>query len=322
MAYIPFPPTWPVYTPKDKLGDWFESYASLLELNVWMDTKLESSAWSKDSLSWTVSVRRGQEPARTFHPKHIIFCTGYAGEPKMTAFPGQNDFKGVLYHGFQHQDAASTGDSSGKTVVVVGTGNSGHDIAQNYCENGAKVTMLQRGPTYVINPDIGLDMLVGGMYCDNGPPTEDADLYSQSIPLPLNLALARLSTVAVAEAEKETLQGLEKAGFKLNDGVDGGGIFSLFLTRGGGYYIDVGCSKLIIDGKIKIEQNPKGIQGFEEDAVILGDGRKLKADIVVLATGYGTMRQSLRNTLGPEVADSCTEVWDLDEEGELNGVSS
>jgi hypothetical protein len=140
--------------------------------------------------------------------------------------------------------------------------------------------------------------------------------------LPLALALARLSTVAVAEAEKETLQGLEKAGFRLNDGLDGSGLSSLFLTRGGGYYLDVGCSKLIIDGKIKIEQNPKGIQGFEEDAVILGDGRKMKADIVVLATGYGTMRQSLRRALGPEVADCCKDVWDLDEEGEMNGVSS
>src|ERR1700712_3185521 len=98
MAYIPFPPTWPFFTPKDKLGDWFESYATLLDLNVWTDTKLESSAWSKDSSSWIVSVKRGQEPPRPFHPKHIIFCTGHAGEPNITTFPGQNDFKGIVYY--------------------------------------------------------------------------------------------------------------------------------------------------------------------------------------------------------------------------------
>jgi cation diffusion facilitator CzcD-associated flavoprotein CzcO len=311
-----------MFTPKDKLGDWFESYATLLDLNVWIDTKLKSSAWSKDSSSWTITLKRGQESPREFHPRHVIFCTGYAGEPKLTIFPGQNDFKGIVYHGTEHKDASAAGDTAGKSVLVVGTGNSGHDIAQNYCENGANVTMLQRGPTYVINPDIGLDMLVGSLYTDNGPPIDDADLYAQSIPIPVSLALARLSTPAIAEAEKETLQGLDKAGFKLNDGLDGSGLFGLFLTRGGGYYLDVGCSKLIIDGKIKIEQSPQGVQGFEGDGVVIGDGKKLKADIVVLATGYDTMRTSLRKILGSEVADSCKDVWDLDDEGEINAVSS
>ncbi|KAF2665642.1 FAD/NAD(P)-binding domain-containing protein [Microthyrium microscopicum] len=320
MPYMPFPSTWPFFTAKDKLADWFESYAELMDLNVWMNTNLESATWSEDISSWTATVKRGEESTRTFHPKHVIFATGHSGEPKIPSFPGQSDFKGTIYHGSQHQDASTTGDATGKRVIVVGTGNSGHDIAQNYCENGARVTMLQRRTTHVVKADTGLLMMTEALYGENSPPTEDADLYAQSFPVPVNFALMRATIKAIAEAEKENLQGLQKAGFKLNDGVDGSGLFSLYYTRGGGYYIDVGCSQLIIDGKIKIEQSPNGIKGFDQDGLILADGRRLEADIVVLATGYDNMRTSLRKALGDEIADKCKDVWDLDDEGEMNAM--
>ena len=93
------------------------------------------------------------------------------------------------------------------------------------------------------------------------------------------------------------------------------------MTRGGGYYIDVGCSQLIIDGKIKMKQSPDGISGFNERGLILKDGSKLDADIVVLATGYDNMRTTVRKVLGDGIADRLVDVWDLDEQGELNGVS-
>jgi hypothetical protein len=322
MAFLNFPPTWPFFTAKDKLADWFESYAELMDLNVWMNTNLESSSWSDQKSAWTVSVKRGEETPRAFHPKHIILCTGHSGEPNIPSFPGQNEFKGAVYHGSQHQDASIIGDAAGKRVIVVGTGNSGHDIAQNFCDNGATVTMLQRSSTYVLDAAIGLIMLTDTLYGDNSPSTEDADLYVQSFPIPVNFALARLSGPKIAEAEIENLRGLEKAGFKLSDGVDGAGLFSLYYTRSGGYYINVGCTQLIIDGKIKIQQSPDGIQGFDKDALILPDGTRLEADVVVLATGYDNMRTSLRKTLGREVADRCKDVWDLDEEGEINAVST
>jgi hypothetical protein len=163
-------------------------------------------------------------------------------------------------------------------------------------------------------------MMTEALYGENSPPTEDADLYAQSFPVPVNFAIARMTIAKIAEVERETLQGLQKAGFRLNDGVDGAGLFSLYFTRGGGYYIDVGCSQLIIDGKIKIEQSPNGIKGFDQDALILADGKRLEADIVVLATGYDNMRTSLRKALGSGIADQCKDVWDLDEEGEMNAV--
>ena len=159
MAYLPFPQTWPLFTPKDKLGDWFEAYASIMELNVWLSSSLTSATYSDEDKQWTTTVKRGGGTERTLRPNHVVLCTGHSGEPRVPTFPGQDDFKGSVYHGSHHKDA-SDHDVSGKRVVVVGTGNSGHDIAQNFCENGAEsVTMLQRSGTYVLKADIGGEML-------------------------------------------------------------------------------------------------------------------------------------------------------------------
>lgn len=159
------------------------------------------------------------------------------------------------------------------------------------------------------------------MYEEGGPPIEDADIMGQSLPIPVQFALNVGLTKRIAEAEKETLEGLESAGFKIDFGVNGSGIYRKYITRGGGYYIDVGCSQLIIDEKIKVVQSPEGILGFQENGLELADGRTLPADIVALATGYDNMRTSVSKVLGEEVVSRCKDVWDLGEEGEVNAVS-
>ena len=251
---------------------------------------------------------------------NIDFLQGHSGEPKIPNFPGQKDFKGEVYHASEHQDASLAGDVTGKKVVVVGTGNSGHDIAQNFHENGSAVTMVQRRGTYVISAKTGLFMLHAGLYEEGGPPTEDADVYSQSLPNPVQFALGVHSTKRIAAAEKDNIDGLTKAGFNIDFGDNGSGIYRKYITRGGGYYIDVGCSQLIIDGKIKVKQSPDGIKGFEPNALVLADGTKLEADVVVLATGYDNMVTSARKIFGDKIADRCKDVWDLDSEGEVNAV--
>ena len=167
MAYLPFPKNWPQFTPKDKLGDWFEAYASLMELNVWTNTSVVSAAYDDDNRIWTVTVQKPDGFSRTLHPKHVVFATGHSGEPKVPSFPGQEQFRGTVYHGSQHRDAAEY-DVRGKKVIVVGTGNSGHDIAENFYENGADVTMLQRRGTYVISVEKGVFMLHEGTHDEYG----------------------------------------------------------------------------------------------------------------------------------------------------------
>lgn len=321
MPYLPFPSNWPLFTPKDKLGDWFEVYASAMELNVWTSTSIQGAEYNDKTKTWTAQIVRSDKSVRVIRPKHIILATGHSGEPLVPRFPGQEKFRGTVYHASQHQDASDDASVKGKKVVVVGSGNSGHDISQNFCENGADVTMLQRSGTYVFGVDSALEFQHKGMYDETGISTEDADLYSQSLPLPVQFAIKVHETARITEAEKEQIEGLRRAGFALSFGDDNSGVTRLYVCKGGGYSIDVGCSKLIIDGKIKVHHSPNGIKEFDEDGLVLADGNKLDADVVVLATGYDNMRTTARKILGDKVADRLQDVWGLNDEGELNAVS-
>ncbi|RAK76886.1 flavin-containing monooxygenase [Aspergillus fijiensis CBS 313.89] len=320
LAHLPFPKTWPKYLPKDKLADWLESYSTIMELNVWTQTAVKSAEYDEAAGNWTVClVRDGVE--RILRPRHIAWCAGHLGLPKIPSFPGQGDFKGTIYHASQHVDARELAPQ-GKKVVVVGTGNSGHDIAQDFYQQGAVVTMLQRGPTYVLTEEHGLPLIPEnhGIDNDNRPPLDTQDILSESLPWPVTLALCVDLTKRISAADSAVLEGLRSIGFQLDFGLDGAGLLRSLVSRGGGYYIDFGCSQLLIDRKIQLHSCAGGIASFDQGGLHLADGTYLAADIVVLATGYANMRDSVPHTLGPKVADQCKDVWDLDEEGEIQTI--
>jgi cation diffusion facilitator CzcD-associated flavoprotein CzcO len=316
MPYLPFPAHWPVFTPKDKLADWFEAYVAAMELNVWTGTEFLGGEFDDTSRQWTVRVRRADGTERILHPHHVVLATGMSGVPNIPTIPGLDHFTGTVSHSSAHPGGA---EFAGRKAIVVGCCNSGHDIAQDFYEQGADVTMVQRSSTYVMSSENGIAVLFAGVYEEGGPPVEDADMMFASLPYPLVGELHKGATKTLAEMDADLLAGLEKAGFKLDFGDDGTGLFMKYLTRGGGYYIDVGASRLIADGKIKIKQGVE-IERFTRDGVVFSDGSSLPADVVVLATGYQNMRESARRLLGDKVADRCRPVWGLDDEGELRTI--
>ncbi|KAL7953456.1 FAD/NAD(P)-binding domain-containing protein [Trichoderma compactum] len=321
LPYIPFPSHWPLFMPKDKLADWLEAYASLMELNVWCNTELLSTAFDETTKIWTVELKRSDGLIRIVRPRHIVLATGNAGDAIIPHFEGIESFEGTAYHGSQHKDASEHADLSSKHVVIIGSGTSAHDLCQNFHECGAaSVTMLQRGSTHVLTAKKGLPMLHSGTYEEGGPPTEDLDVNSQSKPLPVQFALNVFTTNAIKTVDKNIIDGLTSAGFKLDYGEDGSGIYRKYITRGGGYYIDVGCSQLIIDGKVKVKSNPGGIKSFTPEGLLLADGSELKADIIIMATGYQTMHSTAKKLFGDKVASRLGKDWGLNEEGEISSI--
>ncbi|RHZ55394.1 hypothetical protein CDV55_105470 [Aspergillus turcosus] len=322
MPYLPFPSSWPIFTPKDKLAEFFEAYAKLLELNVWTRTKLKSSSWSDDQKQWTIVLERrrddGSVESRTVHPQHVIQATGHSGEKSLPRFKGMDSFKGDrICHSSEFKEANPA--SKGKKAVVVGSGNSGHDIAQDFYEKGYDVTMVQRSTTCVISSGSIVEIGLKGLYQEAGPLTEDSDLYLWSIPVELFKAQQIKLTAAQNQRDAAILKALDKAGFKVDMGSDNAGLMMKYLSRGGGYYIDVGGSQLIADGKIKVKQGqeitevlPHGLQ--------FADGTQLEADEIVFATGYQNMKTQARAIFGDEVADRVESVWGFDQEGEMRTI--
>ncbi|GGL11489.1 flavin-containing monooxygenase [Nocardia jinanensis] len=315
MPYLPYPDNWPVFAPKELIADWFEAYAWILQLNAWTGTEAVQTDYDEDAGRWNLRVNRnGAE--RILHPRHLVFATGaFAGDPTIPTYPGAEAFRGETIHSSQHHGGR---DLEGKNVVVVGTGASAHDVAQDAYEQGAHVTMVQRGPTYVVSSRYGVPAMHEALYSESSPPVEDADLIALSMPWNLYLETARPGVAALAEIDKDLLDGLRAAGFQLTDGINGSGLFGLSLTRGGGYYIDKGCSQLIIDKKISLRHGE--IDRYTETGVVFSDGTSEDADLVVFATGWPNMRDNIRPIVGDAVADQLTEVWGLDEQGEIRGT--
>ncbi|KAK4175200.1 putative monooxygenase [Triangularia setosa] len=323
MPYLPFPEHWPIFTPKDKLAEWFEFYAKALELNVWTSTSLASSAWDEDARAWEVKVNKGGREERVLRPKHVVLCTGHSGKKFMPEIKGFEEgvFKGLAVHSADFPGARQQegGGERKRKAVVVGACNSAHDICQDYYEKGYDVTMVQRSSTCVVSNKAALQVLLAVLYEEGGPPVEDSDLWLHGWPSEIMKSIQIDLTKIQREVDKDLLEGLEKAGFRTDKGVDEGGLFMKYLQRGGGYYIDVGMSQLIIDRKVKVKQGEE-IEELVENGLRFKNGEVLEADEIVFATGYMNMRTQARYILGDEVADRVDDVWGWDAEGEMKGI--
>jgi cation diffusion facilitator CzcD-associated flavoprotein CzcO len=313
MPYMPFPPTWPVYIPKDMLANWFESYVDAMELNFWSGTELTSGSYDDARRQWNVTLRRPNGSDRVMHPRHLIFATGVSSIPYTPDVPGLDAFAGTLVHSGDFKNAKQWKD---RKTMVLGTGTSGHDVAQELHAHGADVTIIQRSRTYVVS--LKEAQSVYAIYSE-GIPFEDCDLLATSFPYPVLQRSYQLSTARGREVDKALLDSLEKCGFRLHFGEDETGFQMMYLRRGGGYYFNVGCSDLIISGEVKLLQYAD-IEKFVAQGAQLRDGRLIPADLLVLATGYKNQQDTVRAYLGDAIANRIGPVWGFDDGGELRNM--
>ncbi|KRQ95898.1 flavin-containing monooxygenase [Bradyrhizobium valentinum] len=313
LPYLHFPPNWPTYIPKDKLANWFEAYVEAMELNFWTETEFEGGSYDEKEGRWTVTLRCADGGTRTMHPRHVVLATGVSGIPSVPEIAGLKDFAGKVMHSSRYDDGENW---KGKRAIVIGTGNSGHDIAQDLYSSGAHVTLFQRSSTLVVSIEPSAQ-LVYAPY--NEGTLEDNDLITVSMPL----KLARKSHALTAEKskalDKELLDGLERVGFKLDFGEDNTGWQFKYLTRGGGYYFNVGCSDLIVKGDIALRQFAD-LDTFTASGAKMKDGEAIAADLVVLATGYKRQEELVRKLFGETVEKRVGTIWGFGEEQELRNM--
>lgn len=314
LPYMPFPRSWPVFIPKDMLANWFELYAEAMELNVWTETALTAGTWDEATRCWDVTLRRADGTERRMRPRHIVMANGVSSIPIMPDLRGLKEFKGVV----RHSGAYGSGlDWKGKRALVLGTGTSGHDVAQDLVvSDAAEVTLIQRRPTLVVS--LKEAQAPYALY-DEEIAFEDKDLLATSFPYPIYRRSHQRMTTMNRHADKALLEGLEQRGFRLSFGDDGSGWQFLYLNRGGGYYFDAGCSQMIIDGRVGLMQFDD-IACFGADGAIMKDGSTRQADLIVLATGYEGQAAAARRILGDAVGDRIGRVWGFDAEGELHGM--
>lgn len=307
LPYLPFPQNWPVFAPKDKIGDWLEFYTRVMEVPYWSRTSCTSARY--DGERWTVEVDRDGEKL-TLHPTHLVLATGMSGKPSIPTLPGQDEFAGEQHHSSAHPGPDRY---AGKKVVVIGSNNSAHDICKALVENGIDTTMVQRSSTHIVRSDSLMEIGLGDLYSERalaaGMTTEKADLTFASLPYRIMHEFQIPLYDQMRERDKHFYDRLTAAGFELDWGDDGSGLFMKYLRRGSGYYIDVGACDLVADGTIKLAHGQ--VSHLTSDSVVLADGTVLPADVVVYATGYGSMNGWAADLIGQDVADKVGKVWGL-----------
>ncbi|RUV33076.1 NAD(P)/FAD-dependent oxidoreductase, partial [Mesorhizobium sp. M7A.F.Ca.MR.148.00.0.0] len=309
LPYIPFPENWPVFTPKDKMGDWLEMYTRVMELNYWVATKCLSASYDEAEKVWTVVVDRVGRQI-TLKPKHIVFATGAYGPPRRIDLPGADRFKGELLHSSQY---ASGDKFRGRRVAVIGAASSGHDVCVDLWESGAEVTMIQRSPTTVVKSDtlmeVGFEIFSEDALA-RGITTEKADMIVASTPFALVPKGQRALYEVIKARDAAFYDRLRAAGFALDFGDDETGLLMKAYRTGSGYYIDVGASDLIIDGKIGIRSGV-AIKSLTPSGILFEDGSELAADAIIACTGYQSMNETVASIVSREVADKVGPCWGL-----------
>jgi cation diffusion facilitator CzcD-associated flavoprotein CzcO len=313
LPYMPFPPNWPVYIPKDKLANWFEAYVDAMELNFWTGTEFESGSYDEAQGHWNVALRRTDGSTRTMHPRHVVMATGVSGIPSLPEIASLKNFAGKVAHSSQYDDGENWKD---KRALVIGTGNSGHDIAQDLHSSGAEVTLVQRSSTLITNIEPSAQLAYSAY---NEGTLEDNDLIATSMPLTLAKRSHVMLTEQSRQIDKPLLDGLARSGFKLDFGDGGTGWQFKYLTRGGGYYFNVGCSDLVVSGAIKLAQF-SDIDCFVTEGARLNNGETLAADLIVLATGYRPQEYLVQKLFGEAIAVRVGPIWGFGDGQELRNM--
>ncbi|KIK53834.1 hypothetical protein GYMLUDRAFT_264910 [Collybiopsis luxurians FD-317 M1] len=316
FLYQPYPENWPLWTPGSKLGDWLEQYAVLQDLLVWTNSNIVSPpSYDRQTKEWTVNIDKSGQLI-TVHPNHIVVATGIYGKPVVPTYEGQDQFEGQILHA-----ATFPGGSyfAGKRCVVVGTGTSGHDIALDLSTRGAEsVTLIQRSSTCVQPGDLVAKQLQG--MWPAGVPVEVSDFRRFSTPVKLGfeiLAGARKHG-EMWEKEKCFMEQLEKAGMNINMGPFEAGVLGVVFSNHHGFWMDVGCAERILSGQIQIKSGIQ-ITRLDKNSITFTDGSTVEADVVIFATGYGSMKEYAKDLLSDDVVSQAKSLpyGVLDEEGEL-----
>lgn len=311
LPYLEFPKNWPIYSPKDKIADWLKAYSEIMELNYWGSTEVKHASYDEANGKWLVhAVREGEEIV--FEPQHLVLATGMSGRPRTPAIPGMESFRGDQHHSSRHPGPHAY---AGKRAVVIGSNNSAHDIAQALWEAGAEVTLVQRSSTLVVKQASLNQHALKRLYSEEavarGLTVERADMLNASTPYALMGDVQRQTNEAIKAQDQRFYDDLAKVGFQVDWGEGGNtGVFSLYLSRGAGYYIDIGASDLVIDGSIALKSKVD-VARIESESVVFSDGTEVAADLIVYATGYDPMEGWVLELLGPEIAAKVGKAWGL-----------
>lgn len=232
------------YFPTGKdLARGYQEYVDQHKINVQLSSYMKSASLDQKTNVWTINfVSQGE--TKTIRAPHFVLAIGAGGTiPKMPQLPGREHFRGEVIHSATYKNAS---EWKGKRCVIVGCGNTAHDVAEDMLDAGAaEVTMIQRGRTSVF-PIEHYSAWSDPIYNATSS-IEDADRQIMALPLVVTRLAALHGGKPLVDADPDRFDSLEKAGFRVERYGD---LWKLLTDRLGGHYMDVGASAKISAGLV------------------------------------------------------------------------
>ena len=198
-------------------------------------------------------------------------------------------------------------------MAVIGAASSAHDVAVDLWEAGADVTMVQRSPTTVVRSETLME-LAFDIYSEDaverGIDVDKADMIAAATPFALQPPLQKALYDRIRARDAEFYGKLAATGFLLDFGPDETGLMMKAYRTGSGYYVDVGCSQLIIDGDIKVKSGVE-IEALTPSGIRFTDGTEIAADAIIQSTGFQSMHEVVASIVSREAADAIGTCWGL-----------
>ncbi|MBA1143420.1 flavin-containing monooxygenase [Mesorhizobium neociceri] len=250
LPFQPFPRDYPRYVPRELVVRYLDDYAQKFDLRPRFGVTVRSIR--RDDSGFLVEAESDSLTAR-----HVVIASGNNAEPIVPKLAAIEDFRGEVLHSADYTQAAPF---VGRSVLIVGMGNTGAEIALDLAESGAKPTISVRKGVHIVPRQLfGVPIQMVGIASRPMPQA----LNDWMFPIILDFALGKLDKYGIVRPRQGILQQIDEVG-RIP-------------------VIDVGTVDAITKGAIKIAPD---IARFAEHGAEFTDGRRENFDAVILATGY------------------------------------
>ncbi|KAI5362415.1 putative flavin monooxygenase, FAD/NAD(P)-binding domain superfamily [Septoria linicola] len=307
----------PDMVPVKRIASAYKAWATKHNLNIREGTSIDKAVWDSSSQTWSVTASTASS-INTWKARNLVLAIGPGQTtPVSPSWASPSDikssgFRGTIIHSANYHNVNTFHSQHG---VVIGTANTAHDIAEDMANAQMSVTMVQRSPTFIF-PGEWLAKTQAKDY-HRGQPNEIPDRRQLTNPLKISREMTNRNVHHLIKQNPKRFDDLEKAGFKVDRFGD---LATNLQIRFGGHYIDTGSCQRIIDGEIKVKAVP--VRGLTSEGLLFEDGTEVKADLIVLATGYNhDFRPDAAKIVGHDIAEQMDDYYGPDAEGELRGYA-
>ena len=144
LPHMSFPSSYPTYVPKNMFIQYLDDYVSHFKISPMYQRNVEFAEYNEVSKTWFVKVRNANSGEfEEYYAKFLVVATGENSNPYTPEIEGLDTFPGKVIHSTQFKSGK---EFHNKNVLVVGSGNSGMEIALDLANHGAKTSIIVRSP--------------------------------------------------------------------------------------------------------------------------------------------------------------------------------